>query len=162
MTACKQTTQEQKQISNHSAGASRPVEEALKNSELRYRRLFETAQDGILILDADIASARNVNRVTGNVCVQLRIIYRFGRSLRGFSSNWIQNYISCLTEAESEVVTDTRRIKPAYTGFLQIGKLMSVWILQHHKPLLHSQLGVVAGGGIEPPTQGFSVLCSTN
>jgi hypothetical protein len=25
-----------------------------------------------------------------------------------------------------------------------------------------SVLEVVAGGGIEPPTQGFSVLCSTN
>ncbi len=24
------------------------------------------------------------------------------------------------------------------------------------------QLEVVAGGGVEPPTQGFSVLCSTN
>ena len=33
---------------------------------------------------------------------------------------------------------------------------------QPRKPLLHSQLEVVAGGGIEPPTQGFSVLCSTN
>jgi len=27
-------------------------EEALRDSEARYRRLFETAQDGILILDA--------------------------------------------------------------------------------------------------------------
>ncbi|MEJ2628165.1 MAG: response regulator, partial [bacterium] len=27
--------------------------ESIKNSELRYRRLFESAQDGILILDAD-------------------------------------------------------------------------------------------------------------
>ena len=72
--ACKQTTQDRKPISNHSAGASRPVEEALNISELRYRRLFETAQDGILILDEDIASARNMNRVPGNFWVQLRII----------------------------------------------------------------------------------------
>jgi len=28
-------------------------EQAIRASELRYRRLFETAQDGILILDAD-------------------------------------------------------------------------------------------------------------
>ena len=28
-------------------------EDALRKSELRYRRLFETAQDGILILDAE-------------------------------------------------------------------------------------------------------------
>jgi len=27
--------------------------EALRRSEVRYRRLFETAQDGILILDAE-------------------------------------------------------------------------------------------------------------
>src|SRR4030067_2711476 len=29
------------------------IEDALKFSEVRYRRLFETAKDGILILDAD-------------------------------------------------------------------------------------------------------------
>ena len=31
------------------------MELALEVSELRYRRLFETAQDGILILDAEAA-----------------------------------------------------------------------------------------------------------
>ena len=35
--------------------------EALRISELRYRRLFETAQDGILILDADSGEIRDVN-----------------------------------------------------------------------------------------------------
>ena len=29
------------------------IEDALKASEIRYRRLFETAKDGILLLDAD-------------------------------------------------------------------------------------------------------------
>ena len=33
----------------------------LKNSELRYRRLFETAQDGILILDAETGAITDVN-----------------------------------------------------------------------------------------------------
>ena len=33
---------------------------------------------------------------------------------------------------------------------------------QPRNSLLYRQLEVVAGGGIEPPTQGFSVLCSTN
>lgn len=33
----------------------------LKTSELRYRRLFEAAQDGILILDADTGMIRDVN-----------------------------------------------------------------------------------------------------
>ncbi|MGD1030330.1 MAG: PAS domain-containing protein, partial [Opitutaceae bacterium] len=28
------------------------IREALRDSEVRYRRLFETAQDGILLLDA--------------------------------------------------------------------------------------------------------------
>jgi PAS domain S-box-containing protein len=36
-------------------------EEALKISETRYRRLFETAQDGILILDADTGQISDVN-----------------------------------------------------------------------------------------------------
>jgi PAS domain S-box-containing protein len=35
--------------------------EAIKESETRYRRLFETAQDGILILDADIGQITDVN-----------------------------------------------------------------------------------------------------
>ena len=37
------------------------AEEALKESELRYRRLFETAQDGILLLDADTGQITGVN-----------------------------------------------------------------------------------------------------
>ncbi len=36
-------------------------EEALKISEARYRRLFETAQDGILILDGDTGQVSDVN-----------------------------------------------------------------------------------------------------
>ena len=36
-------------------------EEALKISETRYRRLFETAQDGILILDAETGQIADVN-----------------------------------------------------------------------------------------------------
>lgn len=40
---------------------SDPVEDALKDSELRYRRLFETAQDGILIIDADTGRITDVN-----------------------------------------------------------------------------------------------------
>jgi len=36
-------------------------DEALKASETRYRRLFETAQDGILILDADTGRIDDVN-----------------------------------------------------------------------------------------------------
>lgn len=35
--------------------------DALRISELRYRRLFETAQDGILILDADTGEIMDVN-----------------------------------------------------------------------------------------------------
>ena len=37
------------------------TEEALKISEKRYRRLFETAQDGILILDAETGEISDVN-----------------------------------------------------------------------------------------------------
>lgn len=37
------------------------ADEALKISELRYRRLFETAKDGILILDADTGKITDVN-----------------------------------------------------------------------------------------------------
>ena len=37
------------------------VEPSLKESELRYRRLFETAQDGILILDSKTGAITDVN-----------------------------------------------------------------------------------------------------
>ena len=37
------------------------MEEALKNSETNYRRLFEAAQDGILILDAETGQISDVN-----------------------------------------------------------------------------------------------------
>ena len=37
------------------------IEEALKVSEVRYRRLFETAKDGILILDADTGRITDAN-----------------------------------------------------------------------------------------------------
>ena len=37
------------------------MEQSLRNSELRYRRLFESARDGILILDAETGSINDVN-----------------------------------------------------------------------------------------------------
>jgi PAS domain-containing protein len=40
---------------------SKRVEEILQASEVRYRRLFETAQDGILIIDADTGDIVDVN-----------------------------------------------------------------------------------------------------
>jgi formate hydrogenlyase transcriptional activator len=41
--------------------AQKQSEEALKTSETRYRRLFETARDGILILDAETGQISDVN-----------------------------------------------------------------------------------------------------
>jgi len=37
------------------------VEEAIGISELRYRRLFESAEDGILIIDANTGMIKDVN-----------------------------------------------------------------------------------------------------
>ena len=37
------------------------IEDALRASEIRYRRLFETAKDGILILDVDTGCINDVN-----------------------------------------------------------------------------------------------------
>jgi len=37
------------------------IEHELKSSEVRYRRLFETAKDGILLLDADTGRITDVN-----------------------------------------------------------------------------------------------------
>ncbi len=42
--------------------ARRRAEESLRLSETRYRRLFETAQDGILILDAETGQVVDANR----------------------------------------------------------------------------------------------------
>ena len=40
---------------------SKRIEDALKASEIRYRRLFETAKDGILLLDADTGRITDAN-----------------------------------------------------------------------------------------------------
>ena len=50
-----------KLILKHPAAKPRSPEYALAVSELRYRRLFETAQDGILILNADNGQIDDVN-----------------------------------------------------------------------------------------------------
>ena len=42
-------------------------EEALKNSELRYRRLFEAAQDAILILDGETGQIMDANPFVQNL-----------------------------------------------------------------------------------------------
>jgi len=43
------------------AAARQRAEEALRGSELRYRRLFEAAQDGILLLDAVTGTITDAN-----------------------------------------------------------------------------------------------------
>ena len=57
-----------------------------------------------------------------------------------------------ITEAESEQVADRRRIMPDYSGFLRIGKLVSVLVsvADHSAPksLLHTQLELEAEVGI--------------
>jgi PAS domain-containing protein len=45
----------------HPAAKPRSAKYALAVSGLRYRRLFETAQDGILILNADSGQIDDVN-----------------------------------------------------------------------------------------------------
>jgi PAS domain-containing protein len=49
------------EVSRGGRNAVQHSEEALRASELRYRRLFETAQDGILILDAKTGRITDVN-----------------------------------------------------------------------------------------------------
>src|SRR3990170_5547560 len=60
---------EDKLANRHSGGAlpvgditeRKRIEDALKASEVRYRRLFETAQEGILLLDADTGRITDAN-----------------------------------------------------------------------------------------------------
>jgi PAS domain S-box-containing protein len=52
-TRTKQAETRTKQAETRTEQAEARSEQAIRASELRYRRLFETAQDGILILDAD-------------------------------------------------------------------------------------------------------------
>ncbi len=49
------------QALNREIAERKQSEEALRASESRYRRLFETAQDGILILDAETGTIANLN-----------------------------------------------------------------------------------------------------
>lgn len=43
------------------------MQDKLQSSELRYRRLFETAQDGILIIDAESGTIDDANPALGNI-----------------------------------------------------------------------------------------------
>ncbi len=52
---------QKRQLINELAELRRRAEEVLQVSETRYRRLFETAQDGILLLDADTGKITDVN-----------------------------------------------------------------------------------------------------
>jgi PAS domain S-box-containing protein len=45
----------------NTANAARQSDEAVRNSEVRYRRLFEAARDGILILETDSGQISDVN-----------------------------------------------------------------------------------------------------
>src|ERR1035441_10453309 len=57
-----------------------------------------------------------------------------------------------ITQAESEQVADSGRITPDYSGFLRIGKLVSVLVSVADslapKPMLHTQLALEARVGI--------------
>lgn len=48
-------------IQNNKPANENLNDKALKDSEARYRRLFETAQDGILILDGSTGKITDVN-----------------------------------------------------------------------------------------------------
>src|SRR5208282_4841500 len=68
-----------------------------------------------------------------------------------------------ITQAESEQVADSGRIMPDYSGFLRIGKLVSVlvsvWTPEPPKPMLHTQLELEARVGIEPATRPIIDFC---
>jgi diguanylate cyclase (GGDEF)-like protein/PAS domain S-box-containing protein len=57
----KAVLQSEKQPAHHAETASKRAKLALKASEVRYRRLFETAKDGILILDGDTGRITDAN-----------------------------------------------------------------------------------------------------
>lgn len=56
----------------------------LRASELSYRRLFETAQDGILILDADTGAIEDVNPFLFELLGYSKA-EMMGRTIRGLS-----------------------------------------------------------------------------
>jgi len=57
----KRTTTPANALTTTPIGDQTGVEQSLRNSELRYRRLFESARDGILILNAETGSISDVN-----------------------------------------------------------------------------------------------------
>ena len=51
--------------SSNASDKHMPIGDPLRESEVRYRRLFESAQDGILILDAATGRITDANSVPG-------------------------------------------------------------------------------------------------
>jgi PAS domain S-box-containing protein len=60
-TRTEQATVQAEQDTTRTQQAETRLEQAIRASELRYRRLFETAKDGILILNAETGSINDVN-----------------------------------------------------------------------------------------------------
>jgi PAS domain S-box-containing protein len=56
-----------RELSKSDIAERKRIEDALKASEVRYRRLFETAKDGILILDADTGRITDANPFLQNL-----------------------------------------------------------------------------------------------
>jgi PAS domain S-box-containing protein len=79
--------------SRASDAADGTVREALRVSESRYRRLFETAQDGILLLNADTAQIEDVNPC---------LIHLLGYSHAEFLGRKLWEVVSSADRAESE------------------------------------------------------------
>ena len=80
------------------------IENALKRSETRYRRLFETAEDGILILDAETVQTLDVNPFL------IRIL---GYSKDAFLGKMLRDIDFSHDEEESKKVFATLQDHPA-------------------------------------------------
>ena len=65
------------------------VERSMKASELRYRRLFETSQDGILILDAETGMIEDVNPYLSQIA---GLFTRRARKKEALASGGVQGF----------------------------------------------------------------------
>lgn len=89
-------------------------EEALRASELRYRRLFETAKDGILILDAKTGQITDVNPFLVNLLGYSHDefmgtpLWKLGRSKTSRNASWL--FWSCKKKSTSAM--NLSRLKP--------------------------------------------------
>jgi len=111
------------------------AEEALRNSEIRYRRLFESAKDGILILDADTGMILDVNPFLVKLLGYSHEVF-LGKSIweLGFFKDIVANKDNFLELQQKEYIRyEDMPLETANGQRINVEFVSNVYLVDHRK-----------------------------